>query len=31
METTLFAIGAHIMGPKRSRALSTWPASTCTP
>ena len=24
-------LGAHIIGPKRSRALSTCPASTCTP
>ncbi len=31
IETTLLAIGAHIIGPKRSRALSTWPARTCTP
>jgi hypothetical protein len=29
--TTLFTIGAHIIGPNRSRALSTWPTSTKTP
>ena len=31
IDTTLLAIGAHIIGPNRSRALSTCPASTCTP
>ena len=25
IDTTLLAIGAHIIGPNRSRALSTWP------
>ena len=31
IETTLLAIGAHIIGPNLSRAFSTCPASTCTP
>ncbi len=31
METTLLAIGAHIIGPNRSREFSTWPASTKAP
>ena len=31
IDTTLLAIGAHIIGPNSSRALSTCPASTCTP
>ena len=31
IETTLLAIGAHIIGPNLSRAFNTCPASTCTP
>ncbi len=30
-EMTLLAIGAHIIGPKLPRALSTWPTSTNMP
>ncbi len=30
-EMTLLAIGAHIIGPNRPRALSTWPISTNIP
>ena len=28
---TLLAIGAHIIGPNRPRALRTWPSSTNIP
>ncbi len=31
IDTTLFTIGAHIIGPKTSRALSTWPIRKKTP
>ena len=31
METRLLAIGAHIIGPNRRRALSTWPTSANIP